>query len=149
MIIVSAQVWDAIQPHHADIKKRNMGTIGNSILALSIIWVLWQFIRTRRRAREGEIIVPPFFAALLIFSLCVIGVIALHISPFHFIWLLPVSYLLGTVLLLFPGVQKITMTFLLMLAMTRSLEEEERGQVVSQREKKRPKREAGSKRRKR
>ena len=103
-----------------------MEVIGDSILALSIIWVLWQFIRTRRRGRKGEIIVPPFFAALLIFGLCVIGVIALRISPFHFIWLFPVSYLLGTVLLLFPVVQKTTMTFLLMLAMPRSLEEEER-----------------------
>ena len=111
-----------------------MEVIGDSILALSIIWVLWQFIRTRRRGRKGEIIVPPFFAALLIFSVCVIGVITLRISPFHFMWLFPVSYLLGTVVLLFPVVQKTTMTFLLMLAMPRSLEEEERGQVVSQRE---------------
>jgi hypothetical protein len=129
-------------------KKRCMEIIGHSILALSIIGILWQFFRTRRRARNGEIIVPPFFAGLLIFSLCLIGVIVLGVSRLHLLWLLPLSYVLGTILLLVPVIQKIIMKFL-MITMPRSFEDELRGPVVSQEKRKRAKKPPGSKRRKR
>jgi len=127
-----------------------MEVIRISILALSITWVLWQLIRTRIRARNGEIIVPPFFAGLLVFSIFVIGVVVSGVSPFHLLWLLPVSYALGTGLLLFPVVQKIIMTLLLMLAMPmRDRQEEERGQRTPEGTKKLEKRPSSSKRRKR
>ena len=126
-----------------------MEIIGGSILALSIISVLWQLVRTRRRARNGEIIVPPFFAGLLIFSLFVLGVVIFGVSPLHLLWLFPVSYGIGTVLLLFPVVQKIVMTFLLVLANPKAWEEEEKGQVTSHRDQKHARRPSGSKRRKR
>jgi hypothetical protein len=122
---------------------------GNLIFVLSVIWIVWQFIRTRKRASKGEIIVPPFFAGLMLFSLCVICVIVFRISPFHCIWLFPVSYILGTVLLFFPVVQKTTKTLLLMLAIPMRLEAEERGQVVINKKKKRRNRQPGSTRKKR
>ncbi len=126
-----------------------MEIIGSSILALSIILVLWQLVRTRKRARNGEIIVPPFFSGLLIFSLFVLGVVIFGVSPLHLLWLFPVSYGIGTVLLFLPAVQKIVMTFLLMLANPKAWEEGEKGQVGSHRGQKRTRRPSGSKRRKR
>ena len=122
-----------------------MKIIGGSILALSIISVLWQLGRTRRRARNGEIVVPPF----LIFSLFVFGVVIFGVSPLHLLWLFPVSYGIGTVLLFFPVVQKIVMTFLLILANPKAWQEEEKDQVASHRGQKQARRPSGSKRRKR
>jgi hypothetical protein len=126
-----------------------MEIIGHSILALSIIGVLWQFIHTRRRARNGEVIVPPFFAGLLIFSVCLVGVIVLGASRLHLLWLFPASYVLGTVLLFAPVAQKILMTFLVMIAVPRDAEDNERGPAVSRKSRKRAKRPSGSKKGKR
>ena len=114
-----------------------MEILSKSILIVSIVWILWQFLRTRRLARGGKIIVPPFFATLLVFSLCVLGVIVLGVSPFHLLWLLPVSFIVGIVLLAIPFTQMVIMTLLMMLAMPRNWEEEEEEPVMSRRERRR------------
>jgi hypothetical protein len=62
-------------------------------------------VTTRRKLRHGEIVVPPLFAATLVFILFILVVWALEASPLHLLWLFPLSFVLGIAVLLFPAGQ--------------------------------------------
>ena len=85
------------------------------ILAIAIVWTIWRIFDIRSKAINGEIIIPPFVASLLIFILFIVSIIILEVSPFHLLWLFPVSLLLGVLVLLFPFGRKFIMTFLTIL----------------------------------
>ncbi len=90
------------------------------ILAIAIVWTIWRIFDIRSKAINGEMIMPPFVASLLIFILFIVSLIIIGSSPFHLFWLFPLSLLLGIVVLLFPFSRKFIMTFLTILVTHRN-----------------------------
>ncbi len=93
-----------------------METLGKVILVLAIIWPIWQIFSLRKKVIKGSVIIPPFITALFVFIIFVLIVTIFGLSPFHFLWLFPLSFVIGFVLIAFPLVQIITMSFLSILA---------------------------------
>ena len=60
-----------------------MDIISTGVFVLAIGWVLSQMVVTRRRLRSGQVVIPPLFAATLVFLLCILVVAALGASPLH------------------------------------------------------------------
>lgn len=85
-------------------------------MVVAIIWVIAQLLTTRRRARHGEIVVPPLFAATLVFILFILLVWLMGASPLHLLWLFPLSFVVGIAVLLFPTGQLLVMACLGLLA---------------------------------
>jgi hypothetical protein len=90
--------------------------INTGVCVLAIFWVLSQMVVTRRRLRTGQVVIPPLFAATLVFLLCILVVAALGASPLHLLWLFPLSFVLGLALVLFPPGVKLTLVCLGLLA---------------------------------
>ena len=93
-----------------------MAILSTVIMVVAIGWVIAQLLTTRRRLREGEIVVPPLFAATLVFILFILVVWAIGASPLHLLWLFPLSFVLGIAVLLFPVGQQLVMACLGLLA---------------------------------
>ena len=93
-----------------------MAILGTVIMVLAIGWVIVQLLTTRRRLRSGEIVVPPLFAATLVFVLFMLVVWAMGASPLHLLWLFPLSFVIGIAVLLFPAGQQLVMACLGLLA---------------------------------
>ena len=93
------------------------------VFMLAILWVLSQLMVTRRKLRAGQVVIPPLFAATLVFLGCILGVAALGASPLHLLWLFLLSFVLGLALLLFPPGVKLTLACLGLLAGLPSLDE--------------------------
>jgi hypothetical protein len=89
----------------------------------AILWVLSQLVVTRRKLRTGQVVIPPLFAATLVFLVCILVVAALGASPLHLLWLFLLSFVLGLALLLFPPGVKLTLACLGLLAGLPSLDE--------------------------
>jgi len=93
------------------------------VFVLAILWVLSQLVVTRRKLRAGQVVIPPLFAATLVFLVCILVVAALGASPLHLLWLFLLSFVLGLALLLFPPCVKLTLTGLGLLAGLPSLDQ--------------------------
>jgi hypothetical protein len=93
-----------------------MAILSTVIVVAAIAWAMAELIGTRRKLRNGEIVMPPRFAATLVFILCIVIVIVTGASAFHLLWLFPLSFVLGISLLLFPASQKLVMACLGLLA---------------------------------
>jgi hypothetical protein len=93
-----------------------MTLVRNLILGLAILWIVWQIFGCWRKIRTGGIIVPPLMAGTFVFALSLSIVLFVGASPFHLLWIFPLSYLLGIVLLFFPLTAKIMMGCLTVLA---------------------------------
>jgi hypothetical protein len=93
-----------------------MAILGAVIMVVAIGWVIAQLLTTRRRLRHGEIVVPPLFAATLVFLLFILVVWAMDASPLHPLWLFPLSFVLGFAVLLFPLGQHLVMACMGLLA---------------------------------
>ncbi len=89
-----------------------MAILSTVILFAAIAWSVGELILTRRKLRNGEIVMPPRFAATLVFILCIVIIIVMGASAFHLLWLFPLSFVLGIPLLLFPAGQKLVMACL-------------------------------------
>jgi hypothetical protein len=74
-----------------------------------MLWVTSQLFVTRRRLRTGQVVIPPLFAAMLVFVLCILLIAAIGASPLHLLWLFLLSFVLGVALLVFPAGMKLTM----------------------------------------
>ena len=96
-----------------------MDLISTGVFMLAILWVLSQLVVTRRKLRTGQVVIPPLFAATLVFLV----VAALGASPLHLLWLFLLSFVLGLALLLFPPGVKLTLACLGLLAGLPSLDE--------------------------
>ncbi len=93
-----------------------MAILSTVIRVAAIIWVIAQLLTTRRRVRQGEIVVPPLFAATLVFILFILVVWIMGASPLHLLWWFPLSFVLGIAVLLFPAGQLLVMACLGLLA---------------------------------
>jgi len=89
---------------------------GTVVLVAALTWVMRQGFVTRKRLRNGQVVIPPLFAATLVFLLCILLIIAIGASPLHLLWLFLLSFVLGVALLLFPAGVKLTMACLGLLA---------------------------------
>ena len=85
-------------------------------MVAAIIWVIAQLLITRRSARRGGIVIPPLFAATLVFILFILVVWIMGASPLHLLWLFPLSFVLGIAILFFPAGQLLVMACLGLLA---------------------------------
>jgi membrane protein CcdC involved in cytochrome C biogenesis len=93
-----------------------MAILSTVIMVVAIIWVIAQLLTTHRRVRQGEIVVPPLFAATLVFILFILVVWIMGASPLHLVWLSPLSFVLGIAILFFPAGQLRVMACLGLLA---------------------------------
>ena len=93
-----------------------MGILNTVVLGVAILWVLGQLLVTRSALRSGQVVLPPLFAATLVFLLCIILITASGASPLHLLWLFLLSFVLGIALLLFPAGVALTMACLGLLA---------------------------------
>ena len=93
-----------------------MAILSTVIMVVAIGWVIAQLLTTRRRLRNGEIVVPPLFAATLVFIPIILVVWVMGASTRHLLWLFPVSFVLGIAVLLFPAGQQLVMACLGLLA---------------------------------
>jgi hypothetical protein len=100
-----------------------VGIIRMVVFVLAIVWVLSQLVVTRSKLRTGQVVIPPLFAATLVFLVCILVVAALGASPLHLLWLFLLSFVLGLTLLLFPLGVKLTLACLALLAGLPSLDE--------------------------
>jgi len=89
-----------------------MAILSTVIMVVAIIWVIAQLLTTRKRVRQGEIAVPPLFAATLVFILFILVVWIMGASPLHLLWLFPLSFVLGIAILFFPAGQLLVMACL-------------------------------------
>ena len=99
-----------------------MEIISTVVFVLAILWVLSQLVATRIKLRAGQVVIPPLFAATLVFLVCILVVAALGASPLHLLWLFLLSFVLGLALLLFPPGMKLTLACLGLLAGLPSLD---------------------------
>lgn len=90
----------------------------NTVLAIAIVWIIWQLFVLRQAATQGSSIFPAMIPAVFIFAGAITTVELLHLSPLHLIWLFIVSFLLGLVAIMVPPVQSLSMGFFTLLAMT-------------------------------
>jgi hypothetical protein len=91
--------------------------IWNHLITVVFIgWIVWLFVRFRKKARNGELIIVPFVSSTLLFALIIPLIIIMDVSTFHLIWLFPVSFVLGVFLLFLPFWIKIVKIFLTVLA---------------------------------
>jgi hypothetical protein len=100
-----------------------VGIIRMVVFMLAIVWVLSQLVVTRRKLRTGQLVIPPLFAATLVFLGCILVVAALGASPLHLLWLFLLSFVLGLGLLLFPPGVKLTLACFGLLAGLPTLDE--------------------------
>ena len=100
-----------------------MDIIRTGMFVLAILWVLSQLVVTRRKLRTGQVVIPPLFAATLVFLGCILVVVAIRASPLHLLWLFLLSFVLGLALLLFPPGVKLTLACLGLLAGLPSLDQ--------------------------
>jgi hypothetical protein len=89
--------------------------VSTIVLVISVVGVLWFMLSVRSHVRRGGIIFPPAISATLLFALCIILVLLLRISALHLIWLFPVCFIVGFIILAFPIVQKVVFSFLAIL----------------------------------
>ena len=92
-----------------------MELVSKLLLLAAIVWTVGRMVRIRAQVRNGGIIIPPIASATLVFTVSIIVVLATGISALHLLWLFPVSFVLGTALLISPLGVKIVMGFILIL----------------------------------
>jgi uncharacterized membrane protein HdeD (DUF308 family) len=93
-----------------------MQTINTLLFIIAGLWLLFFFIRLRQKVRQGQIVVPPIVAGHLLFLVCYLVVLWQQWSAWHLLWLIPLSFIVGTLSLFSVFVQKVTMSLLILLA---------------------------------
>ena len=54
----------------------------NSVLAIALLWAIWQTLSLRNMALNGGTIIPPAITHLIFFIVSLAVVVALHFLPF-------------------------------------------------------------------
>lgn len=89
-----------------------MQIANNTVLAIAIAWVVWQFFSLWRAATRSGNVFPATIPTLFIFAGAIAGVELLHVSPLHLIWLSVVSFAIGIFAITFPFVQALSLNVL-------------------------------------
>jgi hypothetical protein len=81
-----------------------------------MLWVMWYMLHVRSRARSGGIVFPPVVSAHVLFLVCIVVVLFLRLSALHLLWLFPLCFAVGFIILAFPIVQKVVFGIVTLLA---------------------------------
>jgi len=71
------------------------GFVGWAVFALSVIWAICTNIALRQHYKDSDQPTLPANATAMTQLIGVVVVAAVGCSPFHLLWVLPVSYLTG------------------------------------------------------
>ena len=93
-----------------------MAVMSTIVLVISVVGVLWFISNMRSHVRSGGIVLPSSVSATLLFSLCIVFILLLNISALHLLWLLPVCFVVGFLILGVSVVRKIVFRFVAVLA---------------------------------
>ena len=93
------------------------------VVGAAVLWGSRQLLVTRRKLRTAQVIIPPLFAATLVFLLSILVGVAIGASPLPLLWLFPLSFGLGLGVVLFPLGVEVTLACLALLAGPPSLAE--------------------------
>ncbi len=72
-----------------------MALVEWAVFALAVIWAICTNIALRQHYRNSDRPALPENATALVQLTSVVGVVAAGYSPFHLLWLVPISYLTG------------------------------------------------------
>jgi tetratricopeptide (TPR) repeat protein len=72
-----------------------MSAIGYIILGFSILFTLVWSLRVREKARSEQATEKGMELQGFLMTVSIVLVIVLHLSPFHLLWMLPASFILG------------------------------------------------------
>ena len=89
-----------------------MTLLGKIVYIGSILLTVGYLVSAIRRVRNCEPIMPPTFSAALVFLLALVLVQVFGLSPFHVVWLFPVSLVLGMALVILPPYTRFIMRLL-------------------------------------
>ena len=97
----------------------------NIVLAIALLWALWQFLSLRYNIVNGDGIFPAFIPSFLLYVIFIVIVLAFHLSSFHLIWLGILAFFLGIPLIMVPPIQGLSIAFMGLLAMSSQTDEQE------------------------
>jgi hypothetical protein len=92
--------------------------IKTCVLVLAVVWTVGQILHTRIQVRTGGIVVPLLVASTLVFALFIVVILITGLSPLHLIWLFPISFVFGIVVLVFPVGTRLILGMLALLALS-------------------------------
>jgi hypothetical protein len=102
-----------------------MATVETITLVIAILWALWQLLSLRAAAINGESVFPAMIPSFFLFVGAIAIVLLLHLSPLHLIWLAVVCVFAGLPVMIIGPIQKASMSFFVLLAMTGKPSEDE------------------------
>ena len=79
-----------------------MQIIGIIVWVLGVIWAIAQGFNIRQKAKNDQATEHTFEVHALLAAVSVIIIPVLSLSPFHLIWMLPASFVLGLASVIFP-----------------------------------------------
>ena len=79
-----------------------MRIIGIIIWVVGVLWAIAQGFNIRQKAKREQATEHTFELHALLLAVSVIIIPALSLSPFHLLWMLPASFLLGLASVIFP-----------------------------------------------
>ena len=79
-----------------------MQIIGNVLWVVGLIWAIAQGINIRQKAKTEQATEHTFEVHALLLAVSVIVIPLLSLSPFHLLWMIPASFVLGLASVMFP-----------------------------------------------
>jgi hypothetical protein len=79
-----------------------MPLLENILLVIVIVWVALNLASARSNARKGETVFLPAYSSTLVLSIMIVITIASGLSRLHLLWMFPLSFVLGIILLAIP-----------------------------------------------
>lgn len=93
-----------------------MTIVGRCILGVAVLWTVLCLFAIRSKARNGQILILPSVSWTLVFALSILLTVTLRLSPFHLLWMFPVSAVVGIIVLVIPLTAKMVMYMVTLLA---------------------------------
>lgn len=79
-----------------------MQLIGNVLWVVGVIWAITQGFNIRQKAKNEQVTEHTFELHALLLAVSVIVIPLLSLSPFHLLWMIPASFVLGLASVMFP-----------------------------------------------
>ena len=79
-----------------------MQIIGNVLWVVGLLWAIAQGFIIRQRAKNEQATEHTFEVHALLLAVSVITIPLLSLSPFHLLWMIPASFVLGLASVMFP-----------------------------------------------
>ena len=79
-----------------------MRVIGTVLWIVALLWAVVQGVLLRQKAKSEQATEHTFELHALLVAVSVAIIPALSLSPFHLLWMVPISFLLGLASVIFP-----------------------------------------------